>query len=110
MELDPKLTALAIAAVAPTKILLDSLVASVDIPRQLKLLFGYCIAFSLIVIYQGYSGEVARVDDVRQLLLGDILAAMTTMSGAVLATQMQKQVEVKKVERKKQARDNADGA
>lgn len=101
MELDPKLAALALAAVAPTKFMVDAMATSLAFDGRWKLALGYLSAFLFIVMYQGYTGEIETAYSLKRLLAGDFLAAFSTMTGAVGLTQMQKLVETRKIERRK---------
>lgn len=100
MELDPKLALLATAAVAPTKLLVDYLATGIYIPARAKLAVGFLLGLTFIVLYQAYTGDMDN-EPWRRLIAGDLLAAFTTLTGAVLVTQGQKLAEAKKIERKK---------
>lgn len=100
MNLDPVLAAVATAAIAPTKLLVDFVSIGKDhlSPSQ-KLIVGFLTALALISLYQGYTGVFQTAPSYVQLVCGEILAAFSTLTGAVLLTETQKRVARKKVER-----------
>lgn len=99
MDLDPKLAAIAAAAIAPTKILVDALISSLDVPSRFRLLVAFLVALAVVSVIEGYQGDIQTAPDMSKLIAGNLLAGFTAWTGAVLATELHKNADKKKIER-----------